>query len=553
MFRSALAGCFFVALLVLACGGSPERAPDVLFVSVSSIVPEHTSAYGGDVATPNLDALSKRGVLFRHARTVAPLALPAHASMLTGLTPPRHGLRVNGAARLAQEVETLPERLRAAGFQTAAFVGAATLDEHFGLDQGFDLYVDTETDGELVARHSAATVVDLATAWWTKRDTARPSFLWAQLVDAHGATSADAQKEHVAAVDRQLGRLLDLVGEQAVVVLVGDHGESFGAHGEPTHGAFVYDTTLRVPLVVRFPGAAGGGTKSNAPVSVTDVAPTILAAMGLAPIAALDGMDLAQPLAPERPIYFESYQGFRSFGWSPIAGVLVGDDKLIQAADPELFRLSEDPSEARDLDRAEPERVKALRVHLRTCVEAPAVKPEPVALGAELEAALARLGYPGGGIDPEGEPDPSPLEPHDWPSPHTRARQLQAFDAARQLIARGQATEAMARLREILTDNSRNHSAQALVGTCLMSMSQWQSAIQAFQSATRYRQGPWAAGWLEVATCLENMGASDNALEAYQSSHAIAPLPSAHRERARAILSRAGRADEFTALFGEAR
>ncbi|MEX1025791.1 MAG: sulfatase [Planctomycetota bacterium] len=550
-------------LAAVSCGTDVERVPDVVLVTLDTIVPGRLGCYGGDAPTPNLDALARRGVVFTEARSVAPITLPAHASMLTGLVPARHGVRVNGATRLSEDAETLAERLRAEGYATAAFVGAEVLDSTYGLDQGFDAYSGPGSASDtsfVMGELPAATVVDRALEWWNTRDADRPAFLWVHLFDPHmphvapeehvARAGGDTYGGEIAYADAELGRLLARVDDDALILFVGDHGEAFGAHGEATHGAFAYDSTLRVPFVVRLPGAARAGERSAANVSVTDVFATVEHTLGLAQRTGLDGLAVTDAVPDDRGVYFESYYGYSAFGWSPMAGWLAGGWKLIQAPRPELFHVTVDPLEANDLSRAEPATVAALRESLRALIDAPALPVTPIRAGAAHESTLAQLGYAGGGVDAETPAYPSPFEREELPSPHTRASFLGAFSDAQALYERGDAQLAISKLREILTDNSRNHSAQQLTGLCLMRFQQWQAAAQAFQSAMRYREGPWAGGWLNLAICFDNLGQQERALDAYLRSHSIAPLPEGVRPRVRALLEHRGREGDAERLLG---
>lgn len=276
----ALPRSLWLGLGLLASGCSGGGAHSVLLITLDTTRADALGAYGRlPSVTPHLDRLAAEGVVYEHAYTVAPLTLPAHASMLTGLYPPRHGVRDNGVAGLAQSAVTLAERARAAGFQTAAFLGAVVLDQGFGLEQGFERY-DTPARSFYggpsmgYAERPAAEVAGLVASWLAERDKDRPFLLWAHLWDAHAPyeppealrqrAGGDAYLGEVAACDVAVGRLCAALAaegleDSTLIVVVGDHGESFSEHDEISHGPYVWNTTLQVPLLLRLPDGDKAG------------------------------------------------------------------------------------------------------------------------------------------------------------------------------------------------------------------------------------------------------------------------------------------------------
>jgi len=271
-------------LLAMACGDAQPAPRSALLITLDTTRADVLGPYGGPPGlAPTIERMAREGVVFERAYSVAPLTQPSHASMMTGLWPPVHGVRENGLNALPPAAETVAERARARGLQTAAFVAAVVLDAAFGLDQGFDTYVGPARKGESTTSHVAElpgdVVVDRALAWLSARERRKPFFLWVHLFDPHGpytpppayqrqgrneATSLYAGE--VSFADAQVGRLLDALRadgtlEETFVLLVADHGEAFGEHGEPTHGAYVWDTTLHVPLILRYPHGARAGER----------------------------------------------------------------------------------------------------------------------------------------------------------------------------------------------------------------------------------------------------------------------------------------------------
>lgn len=357
-----------IALGAAACGrpAAPAAPPaaHLLLVTIDTLRADRVGAYGhGAARTPAIDGLARAGVRFDRAFSVAPITLPAHASLLSGRLPPAHGARHNGQT-VAASLPTLATTLHDAGFATAAFVAAFPLDRRFGLSRGFDVYGDRwprGSDGRPANERPGRQVVDEALAWLATVGSRR-AFLWVHLFEPHapygapGAPGTLAQRydAEIAEADRQVARLLDGLGPrraETLVIVAADHGEAFGEHGESGHSVFVYDTTLRVPLVVAGPGLAPRVVAD--PVSVIDVLPTALARLGVAPLPAVDGLDLSASMqgAPvgERVLYAESFAPRLDFGWSPLRAVRAGGRKYIAAPRPELFDVAGDPGELHDL------------------------------------------------------------------------------------------------------------------------------------------------------------------------------------------------------------
>ena len=270
MTKSVLLSVVVLVLGASGCKSTPAPAPvGVLLITLDTTRADRLSPYGFmDVSMPHLERLAREGVVFDQAMSVAPLTLPAHVSLFTGLFPPRHGVRENDSPPLAKGHLTLAERLDAQGFATAASVGSVVLDGDRGLQQGFEQYSQVATgdlQGGTPGQRNAESVVNDAIHWL---DTVGDSrfFLWTHLYDPHrpydppepfaSRHASDLYIGEIAYVDSQIGRLLDTLDRQrlldrTIVVVAGDHGESLGEHGERDHGIFLYENVLRVPLIIR--------------------------------------------------------------------------------------------------------------------------------------------------------------------------------------------------------------------------------------------------------------------------------------------------------------
>jgi choline-sulfatase len=412
-------------------GPAPEapapRPPSVVLVTLDTTRADHLGCYGYDTAsTPVMDGLAAQGWRFERAYTSVPLTTPAHASILTGLYPTRHGIHTNGDAVLPESVLTLAERLGAAGYRTAASVAAFTTTRIWNFDQGFESYFDeveqAHAGGRWARERPADAVVDDALGWLDGVH-GEPFFLWAHFFDPHdpyqppaewAARYPDAPYDgEIAYMDQELGRLVDAVearGEPVIWVLVGDHGEALTLeHGERTHGLFLFDPTTRVPFIVRPPAALAQGRAISETVATVDLLPTVMGLAGLDVPTDLDGRDLG-PLFRDEPLehpgaYMESYTALSRFGYHPELAWAEGDHKLMATPSPRLFDLAADPGESTNLLPDQQARATALRVPL-DAVRAQSVAGEAVGAAPEVSEQLAALGYLDGGfeLDPDAMP-----------------------------------------------------------------------------------------------------------------------------------------------------
>lgn len=410
------AGC----IVLVAAGwwwAATERSPwqpgalprgNLLLVTIDTLRADRLNP----TITPNLARLAADGHQFRTAYAHAPLTLPSHASMLTGLLPPAHGARGNGAFRLGSAKVTLAERLAGAGYRTGAFTGAFVLDSRFGLDQGFTHYDGVADDRAFAAdfgfaERRAPEVLKAASKWILDPVAPdRPWFAWVHLFDPHAPYDAPGAAEsgydgEVRFVDRALGDFLaqlDRGGALArtVIVVTADHGESLGEHGESTHGLFTYDATMRVPLVVAGPQLGAGIHDQEA--ALIDLVPTALDVLGLPDEAALPGRSLrtlADGTAGTRAIYLEAMDGWLTAGAAPATAIVQDGWKLIDTPIPELYELASDAGETRNLVASAPDRARQLRAAL-PALAAGTTLSTTAPLTPDAEARLRSLGYASG-------------------------------------------------------------------------------------------------------------------------------------------------------------
>jgi len=493
----ARVAALLLVLGLLSCG--PERAPttagsgpaaNLLLITLDTTRADHLSAYGGTQAeVPNLDRLARAGVRFDLAFAPTPITLPSHASLLTGLYPTAHGVRNNGTFRLEDEAFTLAEALTATGVHTAAVIGSQILSSRYGLDQGFDLYDDAlpppETVKTLYVERRAAEVADRALGWLGARDSER-WFLWLHFFDPHWEYAppepfrtryADSPYDgEIAYVDQELGRVLDYLRDRGwldrtAIIVAGDHGESLGEHGESSHGLFVYDATMRVPLLMRHPGTLPAGRQVDSLVRLVDVFPTALELLGVPYDAgAVHGKSLLPLAAGEaedaRTAWLESWPPRLNYGWSELSAVRDRDWKYIRAPRPELYALGPDPGEEDDQATVDPERVEEYRARLEQ-IEAAITPGAGGSLSSEQEPdyrtrrALESLGYVSSGVE-ETEGD-------DRADPKDKVEEYERVMRAVELVAQSRFSEAIPVLQQLVLDNPMSsyrhrHLAGALLG-----------------------------------------------------------------------------------------
>ena len=374
---------------------------------------DRLGCYGCRAArTPNIDLLAAGAVVFAAAGSPVPITLPSHASMLTGLIPPRHGVRLNERHRLPDRVPTLAEVLQRHGYQTGAFISGLPMVKTGGLAQGFDVYDEELTalgvgDSSVVTRTEryAEEVLEAARAWLWSTDSTRPVFAFVHIFDPHepyekplSATAAPSYDGEIAYVDRTLGPFLAALGNDPrwhgmLTVLTSDHGEGLWEHGEKDHGLFVYESTLHVPLIVHWPGRFAP-RRVHVPVNIVDVVPTILELVELPGLPDVDGESLCslmeRPTPDERVHYFESLLGSLNYGWAPLRGVRCGRYKYISAPRPGLYDLQQDPHELHNLCAARPADAARLAGYLTEIGEG---AHATVAMDPQTLAGFASLGY----------------------------------------------------------------------------------------------------------------------------------------------------------------
>lgn len=489
----------------------PRHKPNFLLVTLDTTRPDRLKCYGyaaGD--TPVLDALAAEGVLCERAFTAAPITLPSHTTMFTGLYPAENGIVTNGRGRLPESIRTLADVLKREGYDTGAFVACFVLNGKFGLDRGFRTY-DDDFAGEEAApdtlhrqRHGES-VVNAALKWLRfKRE--KPFFCWVHLYDPHDPylPHTDLFKDkyvdrpydaEIAYVDRQVGRLVDFLkneglDSQTLVAVVGDHGEGLAGHAEGlaehferSHGMTLYNETLHVPLIFRHVGQLPADRRIAANISLVDLSPTILDLLGLKDPRKITGKSLKKVLigkdAPSSLVYGSTDDAFLINGWSPLRSLIEGQWKYIKTTKPELYDLTSDPFERKNLFDAAPGIAQIMKARMDE-FESRLVPHEAIAvqLSASERRALENLGYLAGGAKnvPQGPapadlPDVKDMMPFDI-----------VVDEAVKLARAGSVDEAIGQLREVISKAPGHIDARWYLAGVLRDASRFDEAEQVLRS-----------------------------------------------------------------------
>jgi arylsulfatase A-like enzyme/Tfp pilus assembly protein PilF len=524
-----------VLIVGAACSAPPANPVsrhNVLLVTIDTLRADRVSS----AIAPNIERLATRGLRFTNARTVAPLTLPAHVSIMTGQLPSTHGVRVNGVAR-DLGLSTLASRMKQAGYKTSAVIGAFVLDRRFGLASGFDAYDDfihRDPAGadRLEAERPAREIIDRALREVSSLTaSSQPWFLWVHLYDPHAPYSAPRQPEapalpydaEVRYADAELGRLIQAIDASpaaatTTIIVAGDHGEGLGEHGETTHGMLLFESTLRVPLVVSVPG--GAPESRDDPVSLIDIAPTVIALAGAPSDPAMLGRNLLDDRDVGREIYAETEYPAVA-GWRPARSLIQDRFKLISAGTVRLYDLSNDTSEENNLAATRAQTVAAMASRLDTLGAArPGTAPATRAPDADTAARLRALGYVA--TSPAAQPSTTTADAAD----HTAA--WTAFERALSARTSGQHAESRRLLAELTQRYPNATVFEMTYAQVLTETGQHAAALNALRGLVRKWPND-ATLYHELAAAAHAAGQHDEALRGERAALTIDPsLAAAH-------------------------
>jgi len=463
-----------------------QESTPVILISIDTLRADHLSAYGyRKIQTPNIDSFAQRGTIFNEVSSQIPLTLPSHTSLFTSTYPFENGIEENAEVVPAGAV-TLASVLRSHGYKTAAFVGSNILDRSRGLDQGFEEY-DSPFGGARV-RRDGALVLRAANAWLAAHRN-QPAFMFVHLFDLHTpyalAPARGSNEPEISGYDRELGYIDQLLGrfrqslidngwwKKSLVVVLADHGESLGNHGELSHGYFIYQSTLHVPLIVHWPGD-GHPERVNEPAGLIDVAPTILDALHLAAPPSFDGISLLNSTA--HAIYSESVYARDTFRWAALRSLRAGHWKYIEAPHAELFDLDKDPREQSNLIRANEGVAATMRSDLSKLMAKHArVNPPPAHDTSDAtKKAMGSLGYLSGS---------SRKAPREGPDPKDRLAEYQMFDRALDALYSQRLDSAIHGFLQILAQDRENLPARGSLGDAYMRTGKADDAVREWTAA----------------------------------------------------------------------
>jgi arylsulfatase A-like enzyme/tetratricopeptide (TPR) repeat protein len=473
--------------------------PNVILVTMDTTRADHLACYGyPGIRTPALDALASRGVLFEQAATATPLTLPAHSTIMTGMYPTFHGVRVNGNAALSDEQTTLAEVLAARGYKTGAFIAAFVLDGRWGLKQGFEHYDDQfdlkkykHLDLGKIQRPGDQ-VMDAALNW-LEAQKAGPFFAWIHLYDPHVPYAppepysseygrrgpAGLYDGEIAFMDEQIGRCTAWLAkngldQNTVMILIGDHGEALGSHGEGTHGYFVYDYALHVPFLVVTPFADLKGKRVSAQVRSADVFPTLLDLVDIKSPVEVQGRSLVPlmfdpGLKDDHPAYGEAMTSNLQFGWSALRTLRTTRYKYIDSPRAELYDISQDADEQTNLLAQYPDIARRMKKDLEALIaETSAGAPtlQAADLDKETMEKLSALGYIGAPVSTKKTAaGAGPLA-----DPKDKLPVFNAITRAGDLIMNDEYADAIATLEAALKDEPTIPQALLLLSTCYVEL-----------------------------------------------------------------------------------
>jgi arylsulfatase A-like enzyme/uncharacterized protein HemY len=479
---------------------------NVILITLDTCRADRLGCYGfSEIETPTIDGFAERGIRFEDCISQTPLTLPSHTSIFTGTVPFFHGVRDNGGFIVPPELKTMAEVFKDGGYATAAFVAAYVLDSKWGLNQGFDYYFDRfdlskfEKISLDSVQRPANEVIDEALKW-LEANKRKKFFTWVHLYDPHtpyqppepfkSRYAKNPYAGEIAFADSQLARLwgwLESAGlaQNSILVFAADHGESLGEHRESTHGFFVYQEAIHVPLIFVTPFPKLRRVTSTAVVSLIDVMPTVLEMTGLPRPPEVQGQSLV-PLFfhPRREAsgyaYSETYYPRYHFGWSELRSLQDGRHKLIIAPDRELYDLAADPDEARNIAPVDNRTLASLEAAAARYIEKFSRNSHQIdvrKIDEETREKLAALGYIGSFTDS------TKLEGKKLANPRDKIGVFNELSRARELGMGGRPDEAIAIIRKIIAADPEIGDAYFSLGNIYFKQRNFKEAIPCFEQA----------------------------------------------------------------------
>ena len=534
--RILLYGLLATATSLASERGTQEAShPDVFLVTIDTLRADHIHCYGYEsIQTPALDSLAMDGIRFAQAFTPSPITNTSHTSILTGLLPSTHGV-TDFAVPLAPAHTTLAELLKQKGYHTAAFIGAVILDSKTlapGLDRGFDFYDNFPTHPQTKSRwgrveRRGMDVAQHAETWMTAHPTGS-HFVWIHLYDPHdpyeppppySQTYKDRLYDgEIAYADSALANLVAFLKkrgryENALIIVVGDHGEGLGEHHEDTHGIFLYDSTTHVPLIMKMPAQGNAAKVVEAQVRTTDILPTVTDLLHVPPPPQLDGESLKPYLdsseTRDRVALGETDYPLR-FGWAPLRSVRAEGFKFIEAPRPELYDLHADPKEL--ANHYEPSNATAQKFR-SMLAELRAKSTTPPSTSPATTEELKALGYQG---RPEGGSSTNASEASQLPDPKDKIEEQNLLHAAMMASDDNRSDEARRALEKVLQLDPKSPTALRQLGELELNAGDYFKAAEHLKQARDVRPEDATAAFYEGQARQKagDLGGARDALEA---------------------------------------
>jgi arylsulfatase A-like enzyme/Flp pilus assembly protein TadD len=484
-----------------------QESPNVLFIIIDTLRADHLGCYGdAKIRTPNIDSIAKQGTMFQNAITQAPLTFPSHTTMFTSTYPQQSNAWDNGSYRLASSEVTLAQVLQDKGYATGAFVSTVVLDAKYGLNKGFQTYDDAigKNQGDRVIKfmddeRTADRTAPLAIKWM-KDNKDKKFFLWVHFYDPHGIYNPPSPYKEmygkepydgeIAFADHYVGEVLSALKElglkdRTLVVFAGDHGEGLGEHGENGHGIFVYDETLKVPLIFSYPNVIPQAKVIKEQARLIDIMPTILDLLNIKKNKEIQGQSLAGVLkGEEKPEDRTAFSVTRyaqiHFNWSEMQSWRTRDWKYIKSTEPELYNISKDPDESVNLISKRKDIAQAMEKDLDEFFKktsAPEKKENKIEMDEQTKKQLMSLGYVSGSA-PTKDKAPVPIK---------MIKVMQAMSAADKMVNSGLIDEAIKKYKEIIKQDPDNMEAYSHIALCYKSIQKYDEAIKYFRKAASFK------------------------------------------------------------------
>ncbi len=522
-------------LLVPAVLAAATPSANVVVITIDTLRADHLGCYGyKQIRTPNIDSLAADGVRFEHAYTPVPVTLPAHTVIFTGTYPMLSGMHDFAANKLNPTQPTLASVLKEQGYTTGAVIGSAVLDSRFGLNHGFDFYYDhfdfnRLQESNLDEMERSGNVVADVTLDWLSKNYQKKFFLWMHLYDPHypyrpPPPYSEEYKDRlydgeIAFADAQVGRLIRFLKgkglyRNTLIVLSGDHGESLGEHGEKTHGFFIYNATLHVPLILHLPGSTSAKTVPEL-VSLADLTPTVLQALRVEVPSQVQGRNLLPLMTPRkedepRSLYAETFLPRLHFNWSELRSVETENYHFIDAPKPELYDLTKDPGETQNLFPQKKAVAEEMRARLAALIRQSSggqELAEKTGLDPALMERLKSLGY--AGFSGGGSPT---VSDRTLPDPKDRIQVYELFSDAMADSQHGRYPESTEKLNAVLKTEPDSVPAHYLLGLNYYRMREFPKAVEELQRVLELSPD-YALAVFNLGLAYGNSGDWDHAIQ----------------------------------------